>query len=112
MLVIKIELWPKGNYKAARSLGVATISNIGGDNATGDYECRLFKSAAYSSQAEKRPLEEMCTRPLARETWRVGTLKGFPRLDLGPWDLLFRALGLLVGMRNPMVASFEPGETP
>lgn len=100
MLVIKIELWPRGDHTRARSLGVATIENVGGDPKTGDYECRLFKAPEYSKQAETRPLHEILTKPKAKETWRKGRVEGFARLRLGPWDLLFRALGALISDRS------------
>lgn len=103
MLVIRIELWPRGDHTRARSLGVATIANVGGTVKQGDYECRLFKSPEYSASAEKRPLEQMLTRPTAKETWRKGRVEGFSRLRLGPWDLLFRALGELISDRSPGV---------
>jgi hypothetical protein len=104
MIVIKLEMWPRGDHSRARSLGVATIANVGGTADTGDYEVRLFKAQEYSRQAETRPLQEMLTRPLAKETWRKGRVEGFRRLKLGPWDLLFRALAQLLADRNPGAA--------
>jgi len=104
MIVIKLEMWLKGDHTKARDLGVATISNVGGDAITGDYECRLFKAAEYSSAAGKRPLHEVAKKPLAKEIWRKGRVEGFPRSRLGPWDLLLRALGALVSDRSPGVA--------
>jgi hypothetical protein len=92
MLVVKIEMWPQGDHTKARSLGVATIANTGGDTTLGDYECHFFKSSEYSEQAETRPLHEMLTRPKAKEIWHKSEVRGFPRLKLGPWDLLFLAL--------------------
>lgn len=79
---------------------MATIANVGGTIETGEYEARLFKSPEYSKAAETRPLEQMLTRPMAKETWRKGKVAGFPRVRLGPWDLLFRALGSLISDRN------------
>ena len=105
MLVIKIEMWPRGNHAKARPLGVATIANVGGDAKVGDYECRLFKSPEYSKNAETRPLHEMLTKPLAKETWRKARLNGFPRLRLGPWDLLLRALVAMASDRNAEAAA-------
>ena len=101
MIVVRLEMWPKGDSSKARSLGVATIANVGGNASTGDYECRLFKAPEYSRQAERRPLEQMLLRPLAKETWRKGRVLGFARQRLGPWDLLFRALGKLISDRSP-----------
>jgi hypothetical protein len=117
MIVIKLEIWPKGDHTRARNLGTAAIWNVGGDADTGDYECRLFKSPEYSRTNAGRSIEEMCTRPLARETWRKGRVEGFLRARLGPWDLLFRALGAMIRDRNLRVtdggnASFEEGGLP
>jgi len=103
MLVIKIELWPRGDHTRARSLGMATIANVGGTVQTGNYDCKLFKSPEYSTQAETRPVHEMLTRPKAKELWRKGVVTEFPRQKLGPWDLLFRALGSLITDRSPGV---------
>jgi hypothetical protein len=100
MIVIKLEMWPKGDPSRARSLGVGTISNVGGTTDTGDYEVRLFKSAEYARTAETRPLEERLRRPLAKETWKRGAVHAFPRHVLGPWDLLLRGLCAVVGMRS------------
>ena len=100
MLVIKIEMWPMGDHTRARSLGVATIANVGGNADTASYDCRLFKAPEYSKQAETRPLHEILTKPKAKEVWRRGLVGGFRRRTLGPWDLLFRALGALISDRN------------
>ncbi len=120
MIVIKLEIWPRGDHNRARPLGVATIANVGGTLQTGNYECRLFKAPEYSKQAETRPLHEMLTRPKSKETWRKGTVAGFSRLKLGPWDLLFRALGSLISDRNTGIEfnaevrgeSFGPSDSP
>jgi hypothetical protein len=100
LIVIKLEMWPKGDHRLARSLGVGTIANVGGTADTGEYEVRLFKSREYSRGAEARPLHEMLTRPTAKETWKKGVVSMFPRLKLGPWDLLFRALAACIDSRN------------
>lgn len=102
MLVVRIELWPRGDAARARSLGVASIVNVGdGTHAIGNYDVTLFKAPEYSKQAETRPLQQMLIHPLAREIWKKGRIEGFPRQRLGPWDLLFRALGALTFKRNP-----------
>ncbi len=85
MLVIKIELWPGGDKSRARSLGEAEIANVGGDAQIGDYAVRLLKWGG------------------GRRTWKKGEVRGFPRLRLGPWDLLYRALASIVAGRSPSV---------
>ena len=104
MLVIKILLWPRGDHTRERELGVATISNVGGTLQTGNYEAVLLKSGEYSAAARARPLEQRATRPLSKEVWKRGAVEGFARQRLGPWDLLFRALGSLIDRRNPGVS--------
>lgn len=89
MIVIRMELWPKGAESLKRDLGVAHIVNVGGDGDLGNYEVTLFKAAEYSPKG-------------AGGIWRRGVVTGFPRSSKqhGPWDLLFRALKGIVGPRN------------
>lgn len=88
MLYIRIEMWPRGEKSRARLLGEATISNEGGTADSGNYSVVLLKSPEYAAT-------ENVGKP-----WRKGSVQGFPRLRLGPWDLLFRALRDTVGGRN------------
>ena len=82
VIVIRIELWPKGDEKLARTMGVGTIENIGTGSADrGNYRVRLSKFGG-------------------KGTWKRGYVRDFPRTRLGPWDLLFRALSAIVGHRN------------
>ena len=99
MLVIRIELWPKGNPARKRDLGIATISNVGGTLETGEYDCKLLKSPEYSKNATREEIDRI-QRPRAKEIWRRGRVSDFPRSRLGPWDLVFRALGQLISDRN------------
>jgi len=91
MLVVKIEMWPKGDKTKARVLGEAEIANVGGTQEVGDYDVRLLKWGA------------------GRRTWKKGRVTGFPRLKLGPWDLLYRALAAIVAGRNQGTARPEHG---
>ncbi len=86
MLVIKVELWPKGDESRAREIGRGLIANVGGDAQTGHYEVRLLKSAEYSRNPG--------------DVWKRGRVQGFPRLVLGPWDLLLRGLVAACGRRS------------
>lgn len=78
---------PHGEEARKETLGVAKIRNTGesGSLVFGDYEVELKKWG-----------------PSGRR-WRKGTVTRFPRLRLGPWDLLYRALRDCVGTRNPDV---------
>ncbi len=89
MIVAKIEMWPGGNANRARDLGVIEIANSGGDHAHGDYDVQLQKSPEYA----RRP-----------GIWKRGAVQRFPRLRLGPYDLLLRALAAVIGDRNPDAA--------
>jgi hypothetical protein len=89
MLVVRIELWPFGDQTKARLLGEGRICNEGGDQNTGEYSVNLLRSPEYAKQAN------------VGKSWRKGRVFGFPRLKLGPWDLLLRCLVAAVGDRNP-----------
>jgi hypothetical protein len=93
MIVVKVELWPKGDANRAKTLGVASICNVGGDLALADYECRLFKW-------RDKTVEKLVLKPLAKDTWKRGRVEGFGRITQGPWDLLYRTLAVLIGTRN------------
>lgn len=92
MIVVRVELWPLGDKTKARCLGEAEIENVGGDMTTGHYAVRLLKWGA------------------GRRTWKSGKVLDFPRVKLGPWDLLYRALAAVVHGRNPGTERPEAGE--
>lgn len=85
MVYVRVELWPKGNKEHAQLLGEGYITNIAGTNECANYDVTLMKSPKYA----KHP-----------GVWKNGVVTRFPRLRLGPWDLLFRALRATVGARN------------
>lgn len=83
MVVVKIELWPRGDESRKIHLGTATITNDGkGTVLKGDYKVKLSKWG----------------RP--KVAWKVGEVKNFPRTTRGPWDLLYCALRSILGPRN------------
>ncbi len=82
MIVIRMELWPRGDEEKKTLLGEARIANDGsGGRKVGNYSYSL------SQRGGKR-------------NWKRGKLKGFPRLQLLSWDLLFRVLRDAVQERN------------
>lgn len=87
MIYVRVEMWPGGDKGKARLLGEATIANVGGSEAVGDYRVELMKSPEYARTPG---------------VWSRGRVEGFPRKSkqLGPWDLLYRALRATVGSRN------------
>jgi len=83
MLVIKIELWPRGDEKEKKLLHVGWIGNVGtGTRTSGNYKYVLSQ------------------RNTPGRTLRKGFINGFPRKRLSAWDLLYRCLREAVGDRN------------
>lgn len=78
-MVIRIELWPKGDEARKREIGVAHIANTGAspDPNIGHYTVKLFKSLEYAKR---------------EGIWKRGRVMNFPRLKYGTWDLLLLAL--------------------
>lgn len=85
MIVVRIELWPHGNRYQARQLGTARISNDRSSRSRGigHYKVELTRWGDSGT------------------LWRAGRVEDFPRLRLGPWDLLLWALRATVGERSP-----------
>ena len=90
MLVVTVELWPRGDRSRARHLGTARIANVGGTRERGEYSVALSKWG----------------RP--DESWRTGVVRGFPRLQRGPWDLLLLALHATCSRRVALPAEDRP----
>ena len=86
MLRVTIELFPFGDESKRKTLGVIDISNNGKGT---------FIEGSYNFKLTKEP-------PIAKKQgiWKKGCLDGFPRLRLGPYDLLYRVLHEAVGNRN------------
>ncbi len=83
MIVVTVELWPHGDEAQKQHLGTARIINDGtGILGSGNYDVILSKWGKPSRK------------------WKEGRVDRFPRLRLGPWDLLYRALRDTVGARN------------
>lgn len=78
MIVVKIELWPRGDPNQAREIGRAEIVNDGtGTREKGNYQVRLRHSGRYTG------------RP---GFWKRGAVSGVSRL-LSPYHLVMLALG-------------------
>ena len=93
MLRITIELVPWGIEARKRLMGVAEIWNDAtGTKSKGHYKFRILK------------------RGNRQSVWKAGELKDFPRLRLGVWDLMFRMLRDVVGVRNGEPASVAERE--
>lgn len=82
MIRITVELIPFGLLSPVH-LGTADIINDGtGTRSIGNYTVRLSRKGQPGS------------------TWKTAVVRGFPRLRLGAWDILYLALHAVVGKRN------------
>ena len=80
MIVIKIELHPKGNSKKAQLLYKGIITNDAtGTPSRGNYFVQLYDKAG--------------------RLWKEGHVKNFPRKQLLAWDLLLWSLVTLLKER-------------
>ena len=89
MIVVKIELWPKGLPTNRRCLGVMTISNIGGSATVGKYEAELFKALPVANNPTPDTTEPRLQK------WRTFEIGGFRRKRFGAWYLLAGILQLM-----------------
>jgi hypothetical protein len=74
MIVVKIELWPKGFESRKRELGRMLIDNIGGTIKRGDYRVRVLRKGSKD------------------KVLREGEVKDYPRLSYNIWRLVCRSL--------------------
>lgn len=84
MIVVKIEMWPKGDESRARELGRTYIYNDGGTTARADYQVRVCRKGSHHPTS----------RAIAEGTGftRVGEVKGYARNAYNVWVLILRAL--------------------
>ena len=93
MIRITIELYPRGDYNAAKTLGVMDIWNDG----TGDIKTGNYKFCAWKAGTPKDILH--INNAILKAKWN-GIISNFPRKRLLVWDLLYRCLKELFGSRN------------
>lgn len=80
MVVVRIEIWPRGNQERAYKFGEVRIINDGtGDLETGNYKVE----ASHSGKFVNKP-----------GIFKQGVVKGFNR-SLSVYRLLFRALAAI-----------------
>lgn len=93
MIRITVELLPLGSERGKVLLGEGRIINDGsGTLHVGNYNV------------------ELSMRGNARRLWKEARVTGFPREQLGGWDLLCRALTAAIGRRNPASTVLQPEE--
>lgn len=84
MLVIQLQMWPRGDKSKAYSMGTLTIA--------------LDPSTLPTDT--KRSYTWRITRFKDKGTWKSGRIEGHTPKTRGPWDLIFRILRDVVGYRN------------
>jgi len=100
VIKITVELVSAVSRDRDRLLGVGIISNVGGDEARGDYHVSLSKMAPKERQAWKTGTVTLTDIADMLDTFE-GDVTNFDRVRRGCWDLLYLALRPLVGARNP-----------
>lgn len=81
MIVVKVELWPRGDGNKAKEIGRMYIANVGGTQDSGNYEVAVCRRGTTKC-------------PLVGETKavRTGSVRNFPRKSYNMWRLITRAL--------------------
>lgn len=101
MIVVKVEVWPEGNVRAAREVGRLEIANVGGDEERANYDASLYAAAStlpLGFPGPGRPtttlLDDLTERLSGKPAFvhiDSGRVDGFARRD-GVWALIRRAI--------------------
>lgn len=84
MIVVKVEMWPKGDERRMYELGRTYIYNAGGTETRGDYEVRVCRKGSYAPDPRKIASGEGFTRTARVDNW--------PRKSYNIWRLILRCL--------------------
>lgn len=84
MIVVKIEMWPKGDETKKREIGRTYIFNAGGSLRRGDYEVRVCRKNNFDTTVRELHSGKGFTR--------TGRVEDYPRLSYNVWRLIARAL--------------------
>lgn len=109
MLVVKLELWPRGDQNQAEEIGREYIANIGGDAERGDYQAavcrrgtndipREIAAAAYESARREPDLEILAD---LEPGTRAGRVFAYPRQSYNVWRLVLRTLRVQFPEESP-----------
>jgi hypothetical protein len=82
MIRVTVDVLSARGSEYNRSYTAVIYNDATGDEAVGNYVVQLMRNGSKTS------------------VWKAGEVKRFPRLKLGVWDLVFRALRETVGERN------------
>ena len=91
MIVVKMEIWPKGSRCGRVEVGAMTIVNCSPDDqlASADYAVRLYRGD------QDRDLDQVVRDARWTDVRRSGLVTGFKRLRRNGWSLLFLAIASL-----------------
>jgi len=93
MIVIRIEIWPRGSFAERKTIAVGTIVNNGGTVTRGEYIAKFYGAGSASSGDIQRVYDKLARDGhVSRQPWRVAFPKNFPRKVEGAWSLLMGAL--------------------
>lgn len=124
MIYMRVEMWPMGLRSRARLLGEATLANIGGDAAHGDYDVKLSKFGGFKGRRPKPSAEgtlfaesayadtenlRVCA-PLASSIWKAAVVKHLSRTKRGYWDIFYQGLWQIARVRNARTCPVPRGE--
>ena len=100
MLVVKIELWPKGfgGDKPAKTWKAVVFNDGSGTEALGNYVAAFFKANRRASLSDVMRILKAGRQPEA--IWRMVELQGFQRKRFGPWHLLSSLLKTVFDKEN------------
>lgn len=83
MIVVKLEMWPKGNEEKKYDLGRMYIANTGGSVERGDYVAAVCRKGTTD-------VPEPVHRRGVKAS-RTGEVKDYPRISYNVWRLIIRA---------------------
>jgi len=76
VLVVRIELWPRGEASRKVDLAVIAVENVGGTAEAGDYEFAVSHQVRAGSSATLKP-SELLRNP--RAAWKRGRVRGYDK---------------------------------
>jgi len=77
MVVVKIEMWPKGDKNHKRDLATIAISNVGGDHNEASYKYAI--SNQFDSVFGTRENDAFLLLDKGANAWKKGILRSFNR---------------------------------
>jgi hypothetical protein len=86
MIVVKIEMWPKGDESKKYEIGRTFIYNAGGTLTRANYEVRVCRKGGLNKAPSVSDLHS------GEGFARTGRVEGYPRLSYNVWRLILRAL--------------------